>query len=237
MPRLVLLLSLVKKVRPGYVGAVTRAVTSPPVPRGRPRILEDAAILDVALQAFATFGYDGMSIRALNKELGLSHATVNQRFGTKSLLYSAAIEHGFRSLLDDLNAEVAALDMPDDPLEELRRRFRALLVASSRHPHIGRLMNNEGLVESPRLEHIFRLYIEPAMRVTTRLMARLVDEGRIVRTSERVIFFLLVQGGSMPFTLVGLAKQFDGVNGPVEPGSLADEVANHLVRGLVHPER
>lgn len=228
-------MSLVKKVVPGYLGGVTSAVTSPPAPRGRPRIFEDAAILDAALMAFAAQGFDGMSIRSLNRELGLSHATVNQRFGTKSVLYAAAIEHGFRSLLDDLNAEVAALDIPDDPLEELRRRFRALLVASSRHPHIGRLMNNEGLVDSPRLEKIFRLYIEPAMRVTTRLMARLVDEGRIVDVSERVIFFLLVQGGSMPFTLVGLANRFNESNGPVDPEVLADEVANYLVRGLVRP--
>lgn len=228
-------MSLVKKVVPGYFGGVTSAVTSPPAPRGRPRIFEDAAILDAALMAFAAQGFDGMSIRSLNRELGLSHATVNQRFGTKSVLYAAAIEHGFRSLLDDLNAEVAALDIPDDPLEELRRRFRALLVASSRHPHIGRLMNNEGLVDSPRLEKIFRLYIEPAMRVTTRLMARLVDEGRIVDVSERVIFFLLVQGGSMPFTLVGLANRFNESNGPVDPEVLADEVANYLVRGLVRP--
>lgn len=228
-------MSLVKKVVPGYLGGVTSAVTSPPAPRGRPRIFEDAAILDAALMAFAAQGFDGMSIRSLNRELGLSHATVNQRFGTKSVLYAAAIEHGFRSLLDDLNAEVAALDIPDDPLEELRRRFRALLVASSRHPHIGRLMNNEGLVDSPRLEKIFRLYIEPAMRVSTRLMARLVDEGRIVDVSERVVFFLLVQGGSMPFTLVGLANRFNESNGPVDPEVLADEVANYLVRGLVRP--
>lgn len=232
-PRFVLLLSLVKKVVPGYVGDVTSAVTSPPTPRGRPRIFEDAAILDAALQSFATFGYDGMSIRALNKELGLSHATVNQRFGTKGSLYAAAIEHGFRSLLDDLNAEIAALDIPDDPLDELRVRFRAFVMASSRRPHIGRLMNNEGLVDSPRLDGIFRRFVEPAMRVTTQLMDRLAAEGRIVRVSERLVFFMLVQGGSMPFTMSAMAARFDHVNGPLVPESLASDVADFLVRGMI----
>ena len=226
-------LSLVKKRPGGYGDFVTDTQSPPLTPRGRPRIFDDAAILDAALMAFAAQGYDGMSIRSLNRELGLSHATVNQRFGSKSALYSAAIDHGFRSLLDDLNAEIGALEVPEDPFEELRLRFRAFLSASSRRPHIGRLMNNEGLVDSPRLEHIYRRYIEPAMRITTRLMARLADEGRIFYVSERVMFFMLVQGGSMPFTMAGMAARFDRVNGPVDPDALADEVAGYLVRGLV----
>lgn len=207
--------------------------SAPALTRGRPRIFEDGFILDAALQAFATHGYDGMSIRALNKELGLSHATVNQRFGTKDSLYSAAIEHGLRSLLDDLNGEIAGLEIPDDPLEELRLRFRAFVLASSRRPHIGRLMNSEGLVESRRLGMIFHRFVEPAMRVTSQLMDRLAAEGRIVRVSERVVFFMLVQGGAMPFTMAGISERFDRINGPVEPESLASQIADFLVRGMI----
>ena len=213
---------------------VVSQVVAPQVPvRGRPRIFTDEAILDAALEAFAVHGFDGMSIRALNKELGLSHATVNQRFGTKDALYTAAIDHGFRSLLLDLNDEIAQFDTLTDPLEELRLRFRAFLVASSRRPQIGRLMNNEGLVDSPRLGRIFRRYIEPTMKVTTQLMGRLVAEGRIQPVSERLVFFMLVQGGSMPFTMSGLASKFDRVDGPVEPALVADEVADFLVRGML----
>lgn len=214
---------------------MTSTVTSvsTPVPaRGRPRIFEDGFILDAALQAFATHGYDGMSIRALNKELGLSHATVNQRFGTKDALYTAAIDHGFRSLLDDLNRELAVMGAVVDPLDELRMRFRAFLSASSRRPEIGRLMNNEGLVGSPRLDHIFRRYVEPTMRVTSQLMDRLAADGRLVRVSERLIFFMLVQGGGMPFTMGGLSAKFDRTNGPLDADELADDVADFLVRGM-----
>jgi hypothetical protein len=94
-------------------------------------------------------------------------------------------------------------------------------------------MNNEGLVDSPRLGRIFRRYIEPTMKVTTQLMDRLADEGRIVRISERMVLFMLVQGGAMPFTMSGLASKFDRINGPVEPGIVADEVADFLVRGML----
>ncbi|MEA2471907.1 MAG: TetR/AcrR family transcriptional regulator, partial [Thermoleophilaceae bacterium] len=51
---------------------------------GRPRT-EDAPasteqILDTAFRAFATHGYDGVSVRTLNRELGVSHNLIHQRF-------------------------------------------------------------------------------------------------------------------------------------------------------------
>jgi AcrR family transcriptional regulator len=54
--------------------------------RGRPRIRDDDEILRAALHAFSEHGYDGMSLRTLNAEMGLSRGTINQRFGSKEQL-------------------------------------------------------------------------------------------------------------------------------------------------------
>lgn len=212
---------------------VTSQLSSGLPSRGRPRLVDDDAVLDAALAAFAEAGYEGMSMRSLNRTLGLSHATVNQRYGSKESLYDAAIEHGFRGLIADLNAIVGAEDAPNDPLDELRLRFRAFLVASARRPDIGRLMNNEGLHRSRRLDRIFQRFVEPAMRRTTELMQRLEEDGRIVPVSERLIFFTLTQGGAMPFTLRGLSTQFDARSGRLDPDAHARESADFLVRGLL----
>jgi hypothetical protein len=65
-------------------------------PPGRPRgddapaSLED--ILALALRAFATYGYDGVSLRTLNRELGASHNLLNGRFGSKEGLWYATID-------------------------------------------------------------------------------------------------------------------------------------------------
>lgn len=213
-------------------------MTSSPKRRGRPRILDDDAILESALRVFAVHGYEGMSLRSLNSELGLSHGTINQRFGTKEQLYLEAVDHGFTHLLADMRAIVEAEPLPADPLDELRMRLRAFLVASSRRPHLNRLINNEGVAPSAVLDHIFERYISPAMRATTRLMRRLADDGVIDPVSERTVLFVLANGGAGVYSLPALAAKFDRIDGPLDPEAAADEIASMIVEGMRrHPSR
>jgi AcrR family transcriptional regulator len=48
--------------------------------RGRPQVLSDDALLDYALDAFGRLGFDGVSLRALNRELAASPAMLGKRF-------------------------------------------------------------------------------------------------------------------------------------------------------------
>ena len=64
--------------------------------QGRPRNEDAPASLDeilgAALRAFATHGYDGVSLRTLNRELGASHNLLHGRFGSKEALWYAAVD-------------------------------------------------------------------------------------------------------------------------------------------------
>lgn len=207
-------------------------MTSDSKRRGRPKIHDDGAILDSALRVFATHGYEGMSMRSLNGELGLSHGTINQRFGTKEQLYLDAIDHGFSALLREMVAIIGAEPLPADPLEELRIRFRAFLLASAKRPHLNRVINNEGVNPSPVLDHIFEHYIAPAMRATRQLMQRLAADGVIESQSDRAILFILANGAGSAYSLPALAKKFDRADGKVDGPRYADEMASLLVNGL-----
>ena len=207
-------------------------MTSEKKRRGRPKIHADDAILDSALRVFATHGYEGMSMRSLNGELGLSHGTINQRFGTKDELYLEAIDHGFTALLRDMLEIMTSEPLPDDPLEELRVRLRAFLLASARRPHLNRVINNEGVNPSPMLDRIFERYISPAMRVTHELMRQLADDGVIVAQSDRAILFLLANGAGSVYSLPALTKKFDRIDGRVDEARWADDIATFLVNGL-----
>src|ERR1700758_5678879 len=71
-------------------------------PRGRPKASDSMPIEEIlqkALTMFATVGYDGMSLRTLNRQLGVSHNLIYQRFGTKEELWRAAGDYGFGRLL------------------------------------------------------------------------------------------------------------------------------------------
>ena len=99
--------------------------------RGRPRLHEDTEILQMALEAFARHGYDSMSLRSLNTELGLAHGTINQRFKSKEQLYFAAVDHAFATFIVEIERVQAQRPKPVTPFDELTEMVRAFLIAAA----------------------------------------------------------------------------------------------------------
>ena len=88
----------------GELGATNVTTPArPDRPGGEARAVHGSArttrSCEAALESFAAQGYDAMSLRSLNAQLGLSHGTISQRFGTKERLYFAAVDLGFTSFL------------------------------------------------------------------------------------------------------------------------------------------
>jgi AcrR family transcriptional regulator len=206
--------------------------------RGRPRIRDDDEILRAALHAFAEQGYDGMSLRTLNAEMGLSRGTINQRFGSKEQLWYAAVDHEFRHLLDDLNAELQQRPVPDDDLSRVGEGIRAFLIASVRRPELVRLMNQEGLHSTSRLDYIMTSFTLPALTPVWEGLNRLADAGVVRRVPARTLLFLIAHGAAAPFTLGPLADRFNSVDGPLDPLDHIELVTDIIVSGLrvAHPD-
>jgi TetR/AcrR family transcriptional regulator len=203
---------------------------------GRPAAGDGAgsadAILDAALRAFATYGYEGVSVRTLNRELGVSHSLIAQRFGSKDGLWHAAVDHGFgrisRHMADVFDPTVT------DPLEQLRLWIHRFLHFSAAHPELLGLMNIEGREDTGRLSYIYEHYVDPSMGRVERLLDHLADAGRIRRVPLRTFHFLLAHGGAAPYTLLALAEHFDP-SSPLEPEAVdshARLVADVLIAGL-----
>jgi len=200
--------------------------------RGRPKLHSDEQILEAALRMFATHGYDGMSLRSLNRELGLSHSAIHQRFGTKEDLYKAVIDHEFGAMFSEIREHLRALPRPTDLLEELQSQFKAFLIVSSRHPYLNRLMNNEGLEDSWHLDHIYKKYVQPSLAPIRQLMDELTKKKLIKPTAVRTPFFLVAHGASGIFTLPALAAKFNAADGTFDIDALADEAAWMIVNGM-----
>src|SRR5712672_4206248 len=109
---------------------------SPRRPKGRPRTEDTPAsladILGAALRAFATHGYDGVSLRTLNRELGVSHNALNGRFGSKEALWYATVDWAFQPLV--LRLATAFDPTLTDPLDQLRITMRNFLMYSAERP-------------------------------------------------------------------------------------------------------
>src|ERR1700694_1762551 len=94
--------------------------------RGRPKAEDVPAALDdilaAALRAFATHGYEGVSVRTLNRELGVSHNLIHQRFGSKQDLWYSAVDRAFGQQVTEL---ATGFDPTlDDPLDQLNHALR-----------------------------------------------------------------------------------------------------------------
>ena len=203
--------------------------------RGRPRIRQDDEILVAALRAFADQGFDAMSLRSLNSQLGLSHGTISQRFGTKQRLYFAAVDLGFTSFLANISDRrrlaLSTIDAPDD-LADLRATIRAFLGAAMLRPELGRLMNHEGLYPTVRPQYIVEHVMEPVIASMSELLVRPREAGRVRPVTARALFFLVTHGGEGPFALTASSGAFDSVDGPLDPQQHADDVTDLLMRRI-----
>ncbi|MDX6590573.1 MAG: hypothetical protein QOI84_1847 [Solirubrobacterales bacterium] len=193
---------------------------------GRPRA-EDAPvtreeILDAAFRAFATYGYDGVAVRTLNRELGVSHNLIHQRFGSKKDLWYAAVDRAFRGQIVELGT---GFDPTlSDPLDQLNHWIRRFVHYSADHPELLGLMNIEGRVEGERLDYLYDNYIGPALAPLGVLVDHLREKGRIRPISLRALWFLIGHGAPAPFTLAPFARRFDRAD-PFDAKQVAEQAA------------
>jgi AcrR family transcriptional regulator len=193
---------------------------------GRPKAQDAPAtleqILDAAFRAFATYGYDGVAVRTLNRELGVSHNLIHQRFGSKQGLWYAAVDRAFGQQITEL---ATAFDPTlADPLDQLNHAIRRFVHYNAERPELLGLMNIEGRVDGERLDYIYANYIAPALAPLGRLLDHLRKEGRIRPITLQALFFLVAHGAAAPFTLAPLARHFDNTD-PLHPTQVAKQAA------------
>jgi TetR/AcrR family transcriptional regulator len=161
-----------------------RADTSHAVPEGR--------VLDLAFQAFARKGYDGTTLRALAKELGVSHNLINVRFGTKSNLWRRAVDARVARVAPPV---YAALDQPGvDEETRLRHFIHRFCRWAQENPELVGLTNVECRHPSWRLDYIVDGYLLPFKQRLDALMQRVARIRLVYPLSTPALMSLLVQG-------------------------------------------
>jgi TetR/AcrR family transcriptional regulator, transcriptional repressor of bet genes len=101
-------------------------------PRFRRRLPAERrlALIEATIACLKRFGHDGLSIRTISAEAGVSVGLINHHFPNKAELVAAAYQHFNSQLVDGMRAAVAqAADSP-------RARMRAFLAASFAAPNL-----------------------------------------------------------------------------------------------------
>ncbi len=200
--------------------------------KGRQRTVSDDTILKAAFEAFAAEGYESMSVRGLNLDLGLSHETVRQRFGSKSELFFAAVDYGVAKFYTLLFEEIALRGDAENDVQELRFAVQSFMAASIKFPLLAQLVNHEAGHPSQWMDYIFTVGFVPGMTVYGEILNRLVDQGVIHPITARDVFFL-VDAGFSPYAQVGLSRAFDVLSGPFDESTHVERFIDFLFRGLL----
>jgi AcrR family transcriptional regulator len=165
------------------------------------------AILDAALEAFAQRGYDGVSVRELNRQIGVSHNLVHHYFGSKDALWRAAIDYGLSRVNEAWNPE--HLKAVDDPVERMQLGLRRFLEITARSPSVQRIMEHEAAIGGPRLDYIAERYVLPFLSPR---LDRYEDVTAIHARDLHLpsLALLIASGATAFFTQAALARKIGG---------------------------
>ena len=164
-------------------------------------------ILEAALEAFAQRGYDGVSVRELNRQIGVSHNLVHHYFGSKDALWRAAIDHGLNRVNEAWRLEDLGPDA--DPVEKMKVGLRRFLEVTARSPSVQRIMEYEAAIGGPRLDYIAERYILPYLSPR---LGRFEETTAIEKRELHLpsLALLIATGTTAFFTQAALARKIGG---------------------------
>lgn len=198
----------------------------------RPRIVQDADLLELLLTAFAELGYDGASMRALCGQMGVSHNLVQKRFASKEAAWYAAVDHGFGQLLAELVVEPAE---GEDLFEAARAAIMRFATATHDNPALARIIQQEAGRPGPRFDYMYQRYIGPVQDRVSQGLTTLQERGEIRPGPVSTVWLFAVTWGigglaSSPV----LTERLAGPEGGADDEALAaaELAADVLLDGL-----
>jgi AcrR family transcriptional regulator len=115
-----------------------------------------ALILDTAERLFAARGVDGIAVRDLAREMGITASSLYNHFPGKQALYDAVLERGLRPIVELVAAAWQADVMRPDQVHLSLDRLTAHL---ARHPHLARLLQRALLEDTGTLQVLLQRWL------------------------------------------------------------------------------
>lgn len=173
-------------------------------------------ILQAALDAFAANGFDATSVREIAGRAKVNHSLVTYHFGNKAGLWRASVDFLFERLESEL-ADVPPVREADTAFENTKLFIRAYVRYCARHPEHARIMVQETISASDRLDWANRTHTKPRYEQRASVHARLVELGIYPDIPHFEMNFILAAAAQSIFTLAAEAKNLEGISVLDEP--------------------
>ena len=157
-------------------------------PRTRkPRLANEAIIVDAAIDEFAKLGFEGSSMLGIARRAGLPRANIHYYFSSKAELYN-------RILMDILRAWNGAFDELDskrEPEVAITEYVHAKVMYSKDHPKSSKIFASEIIHGAPNLRDYISLEYEQWLAGRIAVFQAWIDQGKIDVIDPYVLVFLI----------------------------------------------
>ncbi|MDE0855101.1 MAG: TetR family transcriptional regulator, partial [Nevskia sp.] len=172
------------------------------------------AILQSALQIFSERGFDGASTRDIADHAKVHHALIKYYFNNKETLWRSAVTFLFDRQAAEMSFErpTGKLKTPRSRREYAREVLRHYVLYCARHPEHARLMMQESVHDTPRLEWAAQTFISGTARSAEQFVRVLQREGVLPEVSVPALVYIIVGGAQLFYALAPEVRHVWGVD-------------------------
>jgi len=132
------------------------------------------AILDAAEVLFAERGVDGVAVRDLARELGLTPSSLYNHFPSKQALYEAVLERGLKPFAELFGEEA---DPGEITPAGVRRIVNAIVEHLAAHPHLARLVQRALIEETTSVQDLIERWMHPLYEKGSAVVRHVSDDA------------------------------------------------------------
>jgi len=122
---------------------------------------------------FAERGIDGVAVRDLARELGLTPSSLYNHFPSKQALYEAVLERGLKPFAE-LFGEA---DPGEITPEGVRRIVSAIVEHLAAHPHLARLVQRALIEETTSVQDLVERWLQPLYEKGSTVVRHVSDDA------------------------------------------------------------
>jgi AcrR family transcriptional regulator len=199
------------------------------------------ALLESALVEFGAKGFDGASTRAIASRIQAHQPQINYHFESKAALWTAAVDHLFGLLAEQLAgvlpAKLTEVDVPAlaAAFADAIRRFVRF---AAEHPELNQIMVHEGTAASDRLTWMTQTHVKPVFDGIRPGWQILRKAGVAAPIENEILYYVLIGAASLPYVNAAEVRLLTGRD-PKTPSWIdahADGLVSILLPGLAAPQ-
>jgi TetR/AcrR family transcriptional regulator len=196
--------------------------------RERQREKTCGKIVDVAVEVFATKGFRAASTRDIAARARVSQGLITYHFGSKDVLWKAAMDRIFGELRAGFQVAGDAADR-GDPVARVRAVVAQYVRFVAAHPELFRVMVEEGKRSDARMRWLVDTHLAPIYAGFEHLLARAGGPGGPAHPAH--LYYALAGAASLMFAVAPECMRLTGLD-PRKPGVI-EAHASMLARLLV----